>query len=106
MKTRFIHNVYFWLANPAQSEDGAALEKGLRTLEQIETVRDIHIGKPSSTNRPVIDTTYSYHLMLAFDNLEDQNTYQVDPVHLQFVEDCQHLWKKVQIYDSDSGLLD
>ena len=106
MKTRFIHNVYFWLKNPDQTEDAAALVKGIRTLETVNTVKDFHVGKPAPTDRPVIDNTYSFHLMLAFDNLEDQTSYQTDPIHLQFVKDCEHLWKKVQVYDSDASLLD
>lgn len=106
MKNRFVHNVYFWLANPSQKEDATALKKGIHTLSEVGTIRDFHLGKPASTDRSVIDNTYSYHLMLSFDNLEDQNSYQNDPIHLQFVEDCQHLWKKVQVYDSDSSRLD
>lgn len=105
MQTRFIHNVFFWLKNPNRTEDATALAKGIRTLEQVSTVQDFHLGKPAPTDRPVIDNTYAYHLMLIFNNLEDQTTYQNDPIHLKFVEDCEHLWEKVQVYDSDAGLL-
>jgi len=105
MQTRFIHNVFFWLKNPDQSDEAKALEAGIRTLQQVHTVQDFHLGKPAPTDRPVIDNTYAYHLMLMFNNLEDQNTYQNDPIHLKFVDDCQHLWEKVQVYDSDAGLL-
>ena len=105
MPTRFIHNVFFWLKNPDQPEEATALVTGIRTLGQVSTVQDFHIGKPAPTDRPVIDNTYSYHLMLTFDNLEDQSTYQSDPIHLKFVEDCQHLWERVQVYDSDAGLV-
>ncbi len=105
MQTRFIHNVFFWLKNPGQSDEAKALENGIRTLQEVHTVQDFHLGKPAPTNRPVIDNTYSYHLMLVFSNLEDQTTYQDDPIHLKFVDDCAHLWEKVQVYDSDAGLL-
>ena len=105
MQTRFVHNVFFWLKNPDHSEDASALADGIRTLSTVSTVRDFHLGKPAPTNRPVIDNTYAFHLMLSFDNLEDQNTYQGDPIHLKFVKDCEHLWERVQVYDSDASLL-
>jgi len=35
-----------------------------------------------------------------FANKEDQDSYQVDPVHLKFVDECKHLWKKVTVFDS------
>jgi hypothetical protein len=34
-----------------------------------------------------------------FDNLEDQEAYQNDPIHKEFIEDCSHLWEKVVVYD-------
>ena len=105
MENRFVHNVYFWLKSPDQSEDATALADGIRTLGTVSTVRDFHLGKPAPTDRSVIDNTYDYHLMLSFDSLEDQNTYQSDPIHLKFVEDREHLWERVQVYDSDANLL-
>ncbi len=105
MPTRFIHNVFFWLKNPANAGEAKALEAGIRTLFDVSTVQDAHLGKPAPTDRSVIDNTYSYHLMLAFNNLDDQTAYQGDPIHLKFVDDCAHLWERVQVYDSDAGLV-
>lgn len=104
-KSRFIHNVYFWLKNPDNAEEASKLEEGIKSLSKVKFVKDFHLGKPAPTDRPVIDNTYSYHLMLVFDDLEAQNNYQVDPIHHKFVENCQQLWKKVQVYDSDASLL-
>ncbi|MEM6843267.1 MAG: Dabb family protein [Bacteroidota bacterium] len=106
MHNRFVHNVFFWLKNPSDAKDAKTLETGIRTLFEVPTIRDSHLGKPAPTDRSVIDNTYSYHLMLAFNSLEDQSTYQSHPIHLRFVDDCAHLWEKVQVYDSDSSLLD
>jgi hypothetical protein len=39
---------------------------------------------------------------LLFDNKEDQDIYQTDPVHLKFINDCSHLWQKVLVYDTVS----
>lgn len=99
-KGTFIHHVYFWLNNPESKEDFDKLVAGLRKLSAVKTIKSFHIGKPADTNREVIDRSYSVSWMLLFKNKADQDSYQVDPIHLKFVEDCKHLWKKVVVYDT------
>jgi Stress responsive A/B Barrel Domain len=96
----FIHHVYFWLNNPESATDLEQLKKGLQTLTVIETIGMYQIGMPASTNRDVIDRSYSVSWMLMFDNLEDEEIYQHHPLHKKFVTDCSHLWNKVVVYDS------
>ena len=76
------------------------LIEGLKKLSAVTTIRNFHIGKPASTNRNVIDSSYSISWLLLFDNKEDQDSYQTDPIHLKFVEECSHLWSKVVVYDT------
>lgn len=99
-KSVFIHHVYFWLNNPESKEDFDKLVAGLRKLSVVKTISSFHIGKPADTNRDVIDRSYSVSWMLLFKNKADQDSYQVDPIHLKFVDECKHLWKKVVVYDS------
>lgn len=99
-KSVFIHHVYFWLNNPESKEDFDKLVAGLRKLSAVKTINSFHIGKPADTNRDVIDRSYSVSWMLLFKNKADQDSYQVDPIHLKFVEECKHLWKKVTVFDS------
>jgi hypothetical protein len=96
----FIHHVYFWLNNSDSAEDLVQLKKGLQKLTVIETIGMYQIGVPAATNRDVIDKSYSVAWMLMFDNLEDEEIYQVHPLHKKFVEECAHLWSKVVVYDS------
>lgn len=100
LKQVFIHHVFFWLKNPTDQNDLAQLEKGLQSLTEISTIKSFHIGKPAATNRGVIDNTYSLSWMIIFDNAADQDSYQVDPIHLKFVEDYSQLWQKVVVYDA------
>ena len=100
IKNQVIHHVFFWLKNPSSKEDRDKLITGLRTLENIETVRKIHIGVPAATEqRSVIDSSYSASELLFFDDLAGQKVYQDHPIHVKFVEDCSHLWEKVVVYD-------
>jgi hypothetical protein len=100
MENIFIHHVYFWLKNAGSAEDLGKLIAGLQKLSSVTTIKQFHIGKPAATSRGVIDTTYSISWLLFFDNKADQDSYQVDPIHLQFVEECSYLWEKVVVYDS------
>lgn len=99
-KEMFVHHVYFWLKNPASSNDKDKLVEGLKKLSKVKTIKTFHIGKPASTNRDVIDISYAISWLVLFDNKEDQDSYQTDPIHLKFVEECSSLWEKVIVYDS------
>lgn len=99
-KNMFLHHVYFWLKNPSSEEDRQKLVEGLEKLTKVKTIKMFHIGKPANTNRDVIDTSYSISWLLIFDDKAAEESYQVDPIHLNFVETCKHLWEKVVVYDS------
>lgn len=102
MKDVFVHHVYFWLKNAGNAEDLNKLVAGLKKLSAVKTIRQYQIGKPAATSREVIDGSYAVSWLLLFDNKADQDSYQVDPVHLKFVEECSSLWQKVIVYDSVS----
>jgi hypothetical protein len=96
-----IHHVFFWLKNRDSKEDLATLLDGLRSLETIETIRELHIGVPALTEqRDVVDATYSASELMFFDDAAGQRAYQDHPIHRKFVATCGHLWEKVVVYDS------
>ena len=96
----FIHHVFFFLNNPDSKQDRDKLVEGLKKLSKVKSIKSFHIGKPADTNRDVIDRSYSISWMLQFNNAADQESYQTDPIHLKFIEECSSLWKKVIVYDS------
>jgi hypothetical protein len=100
MKNVFVHHVFFWLKNTGNAADTAKLVAGLKKLATVITIRQFHIGKPAATKRDVIDTGYAVSWLVLFDNKADQDSYQTDPIHLKFVEECSSLWEKVIVYDS------
>ena len=83
LENTFVHHVHFWLNN---KEDRAKLIEGLYSLGPITHIRNIHVGVPADTNRDVIDRSYDVSLLLLFDDLEAEEAYQHDPIHLVFVE--------------------
>jgi hypothetical protein len=99
-KGMFIHHVYFWLKNPGNKEDKAKLVEGLKKLSKVKTIKSFYISRPAGTSRDVIDSSYDISWLVFFDNAADQDSYQTDPIHLKFVEECSPLWQKVVVYDS------
>jgi hypothetical protein len=98
----FVHAVYFWLRPELNEEQRATFIAGVNSLATVGTVQHSFIGVPASTDRPVIDRSYSYAAVLVFENKQGHDDYQVDPIHLNFVEECGTFWSKVLIYDSVS----
>ncbi|MFL2633274.1 MAG: Dabb family protein [Candidatus Marivariicella sp.] len=104
IKEPLIHTVLFWLNNPESEKDRLAFESAIQEL--IETNPQgiqSHIGKPAETSqREVVDSSYTYLYLITFSSLEAEAAYQNDPTHINFIEKAKHLWKKVVVYDSDS----
>lgn len=98
----FVHHVFFWLNENLTKEDVEKFEKGVKSLLTIETIKASDVGKPATTDRPIIDRSYSYSLLTMFENIEAHDIYQEHPTHLKFVDDCRHLWARVNIYDSET----
>ena len=95
----FVHHVFFYLRHH-DAANVAALVQGLQKLSSASTIRQFHIGVPAETYRDVVERSYAVSWLVFFDNPDDQESYQTDPVHLQFIRECSHLWNKVVVYDS------
>lgn len=98
-----VHHVLFWLKEAGSSEDKKKLLEGLKSLSAIEQLHLITIGEPSVIDRPVIDRSYSFSLMILFDSMEQHDAYQLHPVHKNFIKEHAHLWSKVVIYDAQEA---
>lgn len=100
-KANLRHQVFFWLKDPSSVEDRDKLIAGLKTLREIDVIRELHIGVPADTeDRDVVDHSFAVSELMRFDNKEDQLAYQQHPIHLAFVAECEDLWSRVVVYDS------
>jgi hypothetical protein len=100
-ETAFVHSVFFWTKEGVTPEEKADFAKnGLGSLTEIASVYRTYIGPPAMTPIEVVDNSYAFALICHFKNKADQDEYQVDPIHLKFIEDYKHLWEKVQVYDN------
>jgi hypothetical protein len=82
----FSHVVIFW-TDPAPPAAADELVTGARHyLAQAAGIQHFHVGKMSSSLRPVVDQSYQVGLNIVFDSKRSQDDYQTHPLHLEFVE--------------------
>ena len=97
-----VHSVFFWLKPELTAQQRAEFRAGVESLAGITAVKAVYVGTPAATEkRPVIDDSYSFALTVLCQDLAAQNAYQVDPVHLAFVNTFKTFWQRVQIYDAE-----
>lgn len=95
-----IHTVFFWLKPELTPQQRAEFRKGVETLATIKGVESVHIGAPAAVpDRPVVDKTFAVGLTVVCRDIAAHNAYQVDPIHLAFVERYRSCWTRVQVYD-------
>lgn len=95
------HHVLFWLKADTTEAQKADFRKGLDSLENIEVVKYFHIGTPAPIARAVVDTTYTFSLVLFFEDLAGHDVYQSHPIHQAFLDEFRILFEKVIIYDAE-----
>jgi hypothetical protein len=100
MNGMFVHHVFFWLKDADSEEVKLKFRMALEKLVSIDTIRFKHVGTPASTNRPIIESSYTYSLLVAFDDQKGHDVYQEHPIHDEFREKYHEMWERVLIYDS------
>lgn len=104
MKTfdsNFAHVVYFWLHNPDSEDDRQTFEAALtKFLSRSGYAKTHFIGTPPLATRGVVDGSFTYNLIVTFESAEAQQAYQDEQPHLDFIDEAQHLWEKVVVYDA------
>jgi hypothetical protein len=93
--------VFFTLADSNDANRAKLVEACKKYLDKHEGVEYFGVGvNAPEYDREVNDRDYDVALHLIFKSAKDQDTYQTHPRHVQFVEECKSLWKKVRVFDS------
>jgi hypothetical protein len=97
-----IHSVYFWLRTDLTPAQRASFRTEVGKLAGVRTIEKIYVGLPASIReRDVTDRSFDVALTIVFRDGAAHDSYQVDPIHLAFVERNQEFWTRVQVYDSE-----
>jgi len=99
-KPPIVHHVFFWLNDPSSTADRDKVVEGIKTLAKIPLIKELYVGVLANTEkRDVVDASWQVSELMFFDDLTSQASYQDHPIHLEFIRNCSHLWKKVVVYD-------
>jgi hypothetical protein len=97
-----IHTVIFWLKKDLTEDQKVEFTNEVKTLGEISSVESFHLGTPAPTpKRPVIEDSYDYAITVVLKDMDAHDDYQVDPIHLDFIDKCKDMWERVVIYDAD-----
>ena len=95
------HHVLFWLKADTTEEQKKAFRGGLESLKEVEIIKSFYIGTPAPIERAVVDTSYTFSLLIVFDDLAGHDVYQVHPIHKAFLDEFRVFFEKVVIYDAE-----
>ncbi len=102
-KDLFKHVVFFWLKKDSIKSNSEEFILNLQKfISQVSVIKSSHIGKPATTDRPVIDKSYDFCLIVSFANKTDHDIYQTHETHLEFIKTSEKLWDRVLVYDSEA----
>lgn len=93
------HTVFFWLKDGLSEADQERFLTGLDLLTKESNIRDRRIGRPAATDRDVVDSTYTFSIVLRFDDVDAHDIYQVSKEHQAFSDTCFPMIQRVQVYD-------
>ena len=97
-----IHAVFFWLKPEVTEAQRLNFPSEVRKLGAVRTIEKIYVGAPAKiAERSVTERSFDLALTIVFKDGPAHDAYQVDPIHLAFVEGNKHLWSKVVVYDSE-----
>ena len=97
-----VHTVIFWLKKDLSEDQQVVFTNEVKTLGEISSVESFHLGTPAPTpKRPVIEDSYDYAITVVLKDMDAHDYYQVDPIHLDFIDKCKDMWERVVIYDAD-----
>lgn len=94
------HLILIWQKPDTSKSQTEALLQGTRDLNKIPGVKSIIIRTPIESERPVVDDSFSYAILMTFASVQDMQNYQQHPQHVQFLKDhVQGKLEKLVIYD-------
>tara|TARA_B100000035_G_scaffold99921_1_gene84796 strand:+ start:984 stop:1283 length:300 start_codon:yes stop_codon:yes gene_type:complete len=97
-----VHTVIFWLRKDLSEDQKVVFTNEVKILGEIPSVENFHLGTPAPTpKRPVIEDSYDYAITVVLKDMNAHDDYQVDPIHLEFIDKCKDMWERVVIYDAD-----
>lgn len=100
-QSNFMHMVFFWFKDTSNKQVDAFKNRTISFLDKVDSIDTYHVGIPASTDRPIIERSYTVSLVVTFQDKKAHDIYQEHEAHKRFINDCQHLWDSVKIFDTE-----
>ena len=75
------------------------MSRGSNSLTKDPAAKGGHYGAPADTHRGVVERSYSYGLIVIFEDLASHDAYQAGEVHQRFLDEHRSKWTKAVVYD-------
>jgi hypothetical protein len=95
----FSHVVIWWTHPEIPNAPDELIAGAEKYLRPISLAKQFNVGKMVPSDRPVVDQSYQVAMHVEFSDKQDQDEYQMHPMHLEFVEKYSRLWSRVVVYD-------
>ena len=79
------HVVICWLKADVSAQDLDVLVRESKKLATIPGVMDLNVGKPISSERDIVDDSFTLALTMTFKNPQQMNAYLTHERHVKFV---------------------
>lgn len=80
------HVVIFWTKPEIHNAADELIAGAEKYLRSIPLIKSFHVGRMVPSHREVVEQSYQVALNLQFEGKQQEEEYQVHPLHLDFVE--------------------
>ena len=94
-----VHTAYFWFEESVTEAQKEAFKASSEELKSIPEVIALYTGKPADTDRPIVERSYDYAVVVLLKDLAAHDAYQQHPIHQKLLADYSPLWQKVMVTD-------
>ncbi len=94
--------VYFTLNDSSEASRATFVAACQKYLNIQELLSHFSVGtRAEQYARPVNDVEFDVTINLIFKDTAAHDTYQTHPEHKKFIAECQPMWKKARVFDSN-----
>lgn len=97
----FIHTVYFWFKEDVTARQIEGFSAASMSLANIKGVLKVYDGTPAATDRPNLEKSYDYALVVLMKDLATHDAYQKDSIHLALLAEYSAMFERVLVTDID-----
>lgn len=98
--TSITHVVMVWLKPTLTKSEVKHIISQTQPLANIQWVKKMKIGKPINSHRKIVDDSFSFGIIMEFENKMDMNQYLTHKSHIDYVNNLlKPALSKVVVYD-------